>query len=81
VVTSSMDVQTWLRQQLSEPKPDLLRGLMQTMVEELMAAEVDVLCKAENGDRSADRENMRNGYRQRDWDARLGTISLGIPTL
>ena len=81
MVTSSMDAQAWLREQLKEANPDLLRSLLQTMVEGLMAAEVNLLCNAEYGERSADRENVRNGYRQRDWDTRLGSISLGIPKL
>jgi len=76
-----MDTQAWLREQLKEANPDLLRSLLQTMVEGLMAAEVSVLCNAEYGERNADRENVRNGYRQRDWDTRLGSISLGIPKL
>ena len=81
MANSSMDVQTWLRQQLTEANPDLLRGLLQTMVEGLMSAEVNVLCNAEYGERTADRENSRNGLRVRDWDTRLGTIPLGIPKL
>ena len=81
MVNSSMDVQSWLRQQLALAQPDMLRSLLQTMVEGLMSAEVNVLCNAEYGERTADRENARNGYRQRDWDTRLGSISLGIPKL
>ena len=81
MVSSSMDIQSWLRHQLGEAQPDMLRSLLQTMVEGLMSAEANVLCNAEYGERSAERENVRNGYRRRDWDTRLGSIALGIPKL
>jgi len=76
-----MDVQAWLRQQLSEAEPDLLRELLQTMVERVMGAEVSARCNASYGERTSERENARNGYRERDWDTRLGTIALNIPKL
>lgn len=81
MVNSSMDVQAWLRQQLSEAEPDLLRELLQTMVERVMGAEVSARCNASYGERTSERENARNGYRERDWDTRLGTIALNIPKL
>jgi len=73
MVNSSMDVQGWLRQ--------LLRELLQTMVEGVMGAEVIARCNAGYGERTSERENARNGYRERDWDTRLGTIGLNIPKL
>jgi transposase-like protein len=60
---------------------DALRGMVQTMVEALMSAEVDALCGAEYGERSPERVNSRNGYRTRDWDTRAGTVELAIPRL
>ncbi len=81
MVNSSMDIQAWLRQQLSETEPDLLRELLQTMVESVMGAEVSARCNAGYGERTSERENARNGYRERDWDTRLGTIALNIPKL
>jgi putative transposase len=69
----------WLRQQLQEAHPDLLREMLATMVQELMGAEAQALCGAEYGERSSERTNSRNGYRERDWDTRVGTISLAVP--
>jgi transposase-like protein len=61
--------------------PDLLRAMVQTFAEALMGAEADGLCGAPYGQPSADRVNYRNGYRQRRWDTRAGTIDLAIPKL
>ena len=46
-----------------------------------MAAEVDVLCGAAYGEVTPDRTNHRNGYRERRWDTRVGTIDVAIPRL
>ena len=39
------------------------------------------MCGAEFGARTAERLNKRNGYRERPWDTRVGTIALSIPKL
>ena len=75
------DVVSWLRQQLESANPDVLRTLLQTMVQSLMSAESSAICNAGYGERTDDRENSRNGYRQRDWDTRVGSIQLAIPKL
>jgi putative transposase len=61
--------------------PDLLRAMVQAFAEALMGAEADTLCGAPYGQPSAERVNYRNGYRQRRWDTRAGTIDLAIPKL
>jgi transposase-like protein len=71
----------WLRKQLQEADPDLLRAMVETVVAMLMGAEADVLCGATYGERHPERTNRRNGYRERGWDTRLGTIPLQIPKL
>lgn len=76
----SMDAAALVRQHL-EAHPDVLRGMLQTMAEVLMSAEVDALCGAEYGERSPERVNSRNGYRMRDWDTRAGSLELAIPRL
>ena len=46
-----------------------------------MSAEADAMCGAGYGERSQERVNRRNGYRERDWDTRAGTVELAIPKL
>jgi len=60
---------------------DLLRELVSGVVAALMSAEADGVCGAGYGERSPERTNSRNGYRQRRWDTRAGTIDLEIPRL
>jgi putative transposase len=81
VVEHTMDVNEWLRKQLEQASPDLLRAMVQDFAEALMGAEADALCGAPFGERSPARVNIRNGYRERPWDTRVGTIELAIPKL
>ncbi len=71
----------WLRKRLEAASPDLLREMLQAVVEAVMGAEADLRCGAPHGARSAARVNHRNGYRAREWDTRVGTIELAIPKL
>ena len=81
MVEHTMDVSGWLRKQLEEASPDLLRAMVRDMAEALMGAEADALCGAGYGERSPERVNRRNGYRERDWDTRVGSIELAVPRL
>src|SRR6266516_998292 len=76
-----MDVTGWLRKQLEQAHPDLLRAMVKDFAEALMGAEVEALCGAGYGERSPERVNRRNGYRERDWDTRVGSIELAMPKL
>jgi putative transposase len=58
-----------------------LREMIGFAAERLMALETDSLCGAAPGERSPDRQNQRNGYRDRDWQTRAGTVELRIPKL
>jgi putative transposase len=58
-----------------------LREMIGFAAERLMALEADNLCGAAPGERSPDRRNQRNGYRDRDWQTRAGTVELRIPKL
>ena len=49
--------------------------------ERLMAVEVEGLTGAAHGERSPDRLTHRNGYRERSWETRAGTVALKIPKL
>lgn len=81
MVEHTMDPTAWLRKQLEEADPDLLREMVRTFSEALMGAEADALCNASFGERSPERSNRRNGYRGRRFDTRAGTIDLQIPKL
>jgi putative transposase len=76
-----MGVHAWLRKQLEQASPDLLRAMVKEMAEALMGAEADTLCGAGYGERSPERVNRRNGYRERPWDTRVGSIELAVPKL
>lgn len=80
-VSDSVDPAGWLVEQIGACEPDLLRSMVKTMAEALMSAEADVVCGAGYGERSDGRINRRNGYRERDWDTRAGTVELAIPKL
>jgi putative transposase len=81
VVEHTMDVSVWLRKQLEETSPDLLRVMVKDFAEALMSADADAVCGAGWGERSPERVNRRNGYRERDWDTRVGSIELAVPKL
>jgi Transposase and inactivated derivatives len=81
MVAPTMDPLPWLRKQLEEADTDLLRGMVEMFVSTLMGAEVQAMCNAPYGERTGERANSRNGYRERRWDTRTGTIELAIPKL
>jgi len=81
VVETTMELSSWLRKRLEQASPDLLRAMVQDFAEALMGAEADALCGAPYGERAPERVNRRNGYRERDWDTRVGSIELAVPKL
>jgi len=60
---------------------DLLREMIGFTAERLMALEVEGLTGAAHGERTPDRITQRNGYRDRVWETRAGTVELKIPKL
>lgn len=81
MVNNNMDALAWLRKQLDGGENDLLREMVREFAHRLMAAEVDAVVGAGWGEPSPDRVNHRNGYRDRTFDTRVGTIELAIPKL
>jgi putative transposase len=61
---------------------DFLREGVRVLAQALMEAEVTTQVGAERGERAPERRSaQRNGYRERDWDTRAGTVELAIPRL
>ena len=58
-----------------------LREMIGFAADRLMQLETGAPCGAAPGERSPERVNQRNGYRERDWETRAGTVELRIPKL
>ena len=60
---------------------DLLREMIGFAAEMLMEMEEGAAAGAGYGEKSPLRTAQRNGYRDRDWETRAGTVELRIPKL
>lgn len=60
---------------------DFLRELTEFMLNRIMDADVTARIKADRHERTEDRETYRNGYRDRAYNTRVGTLDLRIPKL
>ena len=60
---------------------ELLREMVGFAAQRLMELEVEGLTGAAHGERSPERINHRNGYRDRVWETRAGAVELRIPKL
>jgi putative transposase len=60
---------------------ELLRDMIQYVAQRMMELDTEGLCAAAYGERSPERTNSRNGYRERLWQTRAGAVDLKIPKL
>src|SRR3954447_23342156 len=58
---------------------DFLREGVRVLSQALMEVEVSQHLGAERYERSGERTGQRNGYREREWDTRVGTLDLRVP--
>src|SRR5699024_12548187 len=70
-----------LGEALSEASPNLMRTMLQRIINELLSADADAVAGAEYARPSTARVAQRNGYRHRDLDTRAGTIDVAVPKL
>lgn len=68
-----------LRKAQAERDADFLREGVRVLSQALMDLEVTQHVGAERYERVAERTGQRNGYRERTWDTRVGTIDLRVP--
>ena len=66
---------------LADEHADVLGQAVCWLAEQLMEAEVSQAAGAGDGERNPERTARRNGYRERSWDTRVGSIELAIPRL
>ena len=60
---------------------DFLRDSVRLLTQMLIELEAKEKIGAEKHERTPERSNHRNGYRQRNWETRVGEIDLRIPKL
>ena len=60
---------------------DFLRSVAEAVLQMLMEADVEGLIGAGRYERTGERLNWRNGYRERTLDTRLGSVQLRVPKL
>lgn len=60
---------------------DFIRQTLQHALQRLMEMDIESLCQAAYGERSEERINSRNGYRDRAYETRAGKLDLKIPKL
>ena len=68
-----------LRKAMIDQDADFLKEGVRLLSQALMEMEVQEHVGAGRHERSAGRTGQRNGYRERSWDTRVGTVELKVP--
>jgi putative transposase len=68
-----------LRKAMIEQDANFLKEGVRVLSQALMELEVEEHVGAGRNERSAARKGQRNGYRERSWDTRVGTVELRVP--
>jgi putative transposase len=80
VADDSMALLETLRNATTDGDVDVLREGVRILAQAIMEAEVGQITGVAKGERDPERRlTHRNGYRDRRWDTRVGTIELAIP--
>src|SRR3712207_2318716 len=77
--TVSMALAELVRKAEEHGDVDFLREGVRVLTQALMEIEVSQQVGAERYERTGERVGQRNGYRERAWDTRVGTIGLRVP--
>ena len=78
---TNVDTMTILGEAIQSGHNDVLLAMLARVLRDVMEVEASQLCGAELGERSPERENHRNGYRERQLETRLGSLELAVPKL
>lgn len=70
-----------LRKMLTEGSGDFLKEAMLALLTEFMEMQIAKMVGAGRHERSDQRQDQRNGYRERQFDTRVGTLDLAVPRL
>src|SRR5215208_3386758 len=68
-----------LRKAMIEQDAGFLKEGVRVLSQALMEMEVEEHVGARRHERSTERVGQRNGYRERSWDTRVGTVELKVP--
>ena len=72
-------LQKLLRKAMIDQDADFLKEGVRVLSQALMEMEVEEYVGAARHERSPGRTGQRNGYRERSWDTRVGTVDLKVP--
>lgn len=78
---NSMTLGAVIGKLLTEGNGDFLHEALKAVLTQVMAVEVERLTGAGRHERTEGRQTYRNGYRERPFDTRVGTIELEVPKI